>query len=102
MPRVPIPDGLLSRTVNNAVTKGGHLIHAVLPVNECMCLWRKGKDPSMRVKAGKATRPSEGLCGKEVDAILHFAACFCMGRSPCEQLRREKEQNRRVQRCNQP
>lgn len=44
----------------------------------------------MRVKAGKATRPSEGLCGKEVDAGFRFAAWFCMGRSPCEQLRRER------------
>lgn len=48
------------------------------------------------MKAGKATCLSEGICGKEkeVDARLDFAAYLCMGRSS----RREKEQNRRVQR----
>lgn len=37
------------------------------------------------MKAGKATHPSEGVCGKEkeVDAGLDFAAYLCMGRSPC-------------------
>lgn len=54
--------------------------------------------------AGKATSPSGGICGKQkkVDAKLDFAAYLCMGRSPCEQPRREKEQNRRVQRWDQP
>ena len=55
------------------------------------------------MKAGKATHPSEGISGKEkeVDARLDFAAYLCMGRSPCEQPKREKEQNRRVQRRDQ-
>ena len=65
-----------------------------------MCLQRKSKDPSTRVKAGKATHPSERICGKqkEVGARLDFAAYLCMVRSPCEHPRREKGQNGRVQR----
>lgn len=52
------------------------------------------------MKAGKAVCPSEGMCGKEkeADARLDFDANFCMGISPREQPRREKEQNRGVQR----
>lgn len=53
-----------------------------------------------KVKAGIATHPSEGICGKEkeVAAGLNSAAYLYMGGSPCEQPRKEKEQNRKVQR----
>lgn len=50
------------------------------------------------MKAAKAIQPSGGICGKVVDARLDFAAYLCMGRSPCEHPRKEKEQNRKVQR----
>lgn len=52
-----------------------------------------------KVKAGTATCLSEGICGKEkeVDAGLNSAAHLYMGRSPCEQPRKEKELNREVQ-----
>lgn len=33
VPRVPVPNSLLSRIVNNATTKGRHLIHTALHVN---------------------------------------------------------------------
>lgn len=50
------------------------------------------------MKAGKAIQPSGGICGKVVDARLDFAAYLSTGRSPCEYPRKEKEQNRKVQR----
>lgn len=50
------------------------------------------------MKAGKAIQPSGGVYGKVVDARLDFAAYLHTGRSPCEHSRKEKEQNRKVQR----
>lgn len=95
MPGVPAPNSFLSRTVRSATTQGWHLIDTTLHVNKWVYLFVEKRQGPFHVKAGKATCPSEGMCGKEkeVDARLDFDANFCRGRFPCEQPRREKEQN---------